>query len=343
MELNIMSRKLATVQKIESIIPHDNADSLEIAKIRGWTVVVKKGEFKAKDLCIFIEIDSFLPIIPQFNFLIIGTSPKKMIFEGKEIEGIRLKTKKLRGQLSQGLALPLNTFSQIPPEIEFDGSELLNIIKYEPPIPACLSGEVVGNFPGSIPKTDENRIQSLTKVITDFMGKTYSYSEKLDGSSATLFKQGELGVCSHNLQLKEKEGNTFWRIANQYNLKEKLPDGFAIQAELVGEGIQSNRLKLKGQDIYVFYVFDINKAEYLPTDEIVAFAKEFGLKTVPIIGTDFEFTSQTTSEKLVLMADGPSALNPNCIREGLVFRQNGNRQKISFKIISNEYLLKYGI
>lgn len=90
-------RKLAHVEKIASIQPIDGADRIEVATVLGWQVVVKKDEFKVGDLCIYIEIDSVLPEIEDFEFL----RDKKF----------RIKTQKLRGQISQGLILPLDALN----------------------------------------------------------------------------------------------------------------------------------------------------------------------------------------------------------------------------------------
>jgi RNA ligase (TIGR02306 family) len=337
-------RKLASIQRIEEIQPIEGADNIEKIRIQGWWCVSKKGEFKVHDPCIYFEIDSLLPNIAQFSFLSKGNTLKKSIIEnGKEVEGFRLKTIKLRGQLSQGLALPLSLFPEIiVREIGTDVSQEIKVYKYEPPIPVHLSGEVKGAFPGIIPKTDEERIQNCTELLEKYKGQRFYISSKIDGTSSTFYKNdGEFGACGHNIEFKENDKNIFWRLVNQYDLKNKFPDGFAIQAETAGEGIQSNRLKLKGVDLYVFYVFDIKKWQYLKLDDMRLFVKELGLKMVPIL--DDNFILNHTCDEILKMADVNSPLNPQCIQEGLVFRLYDSLEKISFKAISNEYLLKWGL
>lgn len=280
-------RKLATIERIEEILPIEGADNICLVKVRGWQCVALKTDFKQGDLCVYHEVDSFLPVIPRYEFMSKGSSPKKMIVDGEEKLGYRLKTARKLGQISQGLAQPLSIFPEITnPTIGHDVTELLDIKLYEAPIPACLSGEIRGVFPGFIPKTDEERIQNLIEELETYQGKPFYVSVKLDGSSMTCYKyKGDFGVCSRTLNLKETEKNSFWRVANQHNLKEKLPEGYAIQGECVGEGIQDNRIKLKGQDVYVFYVFDIEKHRYLELEEIEEFCLKIGLKTVPSIRT----------------------------------------------------------
>ena len=336
-------RTLASIQRVEEILPIEGADSIEKIRIQGWWCVSKKGEFKVQDPCLYFQIDSLLPNIPQFSFLLKGNSLKKSIIEdGKEVEGFRLKTIKLRGQISQGLALPLSSFPEIVvKEIGADVTQQIGVYKFDPPIPVHLSGERKGLLPGIIPKTDEERIQTCTELLEKYRGQRFYITSKIDGTSSTFYKDGELGVCGHNIEFKENDKTIFWRLAKQYDLQNKLPDGFAIQAETAGGGIQSNRIKLKGVDIYVFYVFDIKKWQYLKLDDMLLFVKELGLKTVPIL--DDNFILNHTCDEILKKADNPSPLNPLCLQEGIVFRLYDSLEKISFKAISNEYLLKWGL
>jgi len=338
-------RHLVTIQKIDEIQPIENADAIEKAKIKDWWVVVKKEQFKLGDLCIYFEIDSFLPIRPEFEFLLKGTSPKKLLVNGEIREGIRLKTIKLRGQISQGLVLPLQ--DNLPKEVGVDITELMGVVKYELPIPVHMSGEVKGDFPSFLPKTDEERIQNCGELLNLYKGLKCYVSSKLDGTSATFYKYNdEFGVCSRNLELKEG-GTIYWRIAQELELQQKLPDLFCIQGEIVGEGIQKNPLKISKQKFYIFNVYDIKKACYLNYVEFKKFVEEMGLETVPILNDCFELNHSV--EELLSIASAKSPLNPNELQEGIVIRplieQNaaiaGVLARLSFKVISNEYLLKH--
>lgn len=336
-------RKLASIRVIEEVAPIPNADNIEKVRIGGWWCVARKSEFKTGDKCIYFEIDSLLPPIEQFSFLE-NKGRKKSIIDDKEYIGYRLKTIRLRGQISQGLALPTSIFKQFDklpdPEVGTDLTDAIGVVKYEPPVPACISGEVIGVFPGFLHKTDEERIQNLN--VADFQGKHFYLTEKVDGTSASIYKMDNFfGVCGRTMNFKETEKNTFWKIANQYSLKEKLQEGFAIQGEVAGEGIGgsagNNPLKLTGQKLFVFYVYDINKAEYLTLENMELFCKELGLTTVPIIDRDFIINH--TMDELLNLANRKSIINPKVGLEGIVFRLRDNTQKISFKIISNSYLL----
>lgn len=337
-------RKLASIQRVEEILPIENAEAIQKARVLGWWVVIKRDQFKPGDLCIYIEVDSLLPPVPQFSFFEKGNKLKKSLVEnGTEIMGWRLKSIRLRGQISQGLIMPLSEFPNITAtEVGTDITEVLSIYKYDPPLPACLMGDAKGYFPGFIPKTDELRIQSFPDMLEKYRGKRLYLTTKIDGTSCTVYKHEDiLNVCGRTINFYEDERNAMWSIANRYNLKERLPDGYALQAECAGEGISDNRHQLKGQDLYIFYVFDINKFQYLMLDDMIHFVKDLGMKTVPILNDNFILNH--TVEELLKMADQPCPLNPKVPQEGIVFRLYDSTEKLSFKAISNEYLLKYGL
>jgi len=350
-------RKLVTVRKISDIRPIPDADAIECATVEGWNVVIKKGEFQPGNLCVYFEIDSFLPLSDErFGFL----AKNKIIWEGKE--GIRLRTVKLRGQVSQGLILPLSTF----PEIEkirteqdpsaadlrgIDFSSCINVEKWEAPIPANLAGEVEGPFPSFISKTDQERIQNTPEIITNVgadIDDLYEVTVKLDGSSMTVFHNaGKVGVCGRNWQYCETETNTLWRVARRDRLIEalaQLRQNFALQGEIIGEGIQGNPEKIKGQEFYLFDIFDIDTQAYLgrkARQAVITSLVQFGaaIKEVPYIGDVSLRPFQGEMSEVLAFAEGPS-LNPKTTREGVVFKRLDGRQ--SFKVISNQYLLKHG-
>jgi RNA ligase (TIGR02306 family) len=333
-----MERKLASIRKISDLNPIDGADKIELATIDGWKVVVAKDvNHKVGDLIVYCEVDSFLPIEPEFEFLR-KTSYKKMS-DGRE--GFRLKTIRLRGQISQGLILPLSVFGDFgwTAYEGIDVTEKLGIVKYEPPIPAQLSGMVKGNFPSFLKKTDEERVQNLSKEFESYRNEQFYVTEKLDGSSVTYYVKDEVfGVCSRNLDLLEDENNSMWKFASETGLRDrmvKLGKNIAIQGEIIGEGIQGNPYQRIGQTVKIFNGFDIDKYDYLSLEELLELVKILEVKTVPIL--DLEFTLPETIDELLLMAEGKSVLNLKAEREGLVIRSHD--RKISFKSISNKFLL----
>jgi len=338
-----MERKLASIRKVTDIQEIVGADAIEVAVVGGWKVVTKKGEYKPGDLCVYCEIDSFLPIKEEFEFLR-KSSYKKM----GDQEGFRLKTIKLRGQVSQGLILPVSvvpitqfaTASELPEGL--DVTEMLGIVKYEPPIPAELAGKVKGPFPSFLHKTDEERVQNISVEYSAMCYRSdhkFYVTEKLDGSSATFYlRNGEFGVCSRNLELLETEGNTFWKVAREMNIEEKLSSlgkNVCLQGELIGEGIQGNPYKIKGQTVKFFNAFDIDNGVRYTMPKFVEIMENCGFDYVPFL--DMDFMLPNSVEGMLKYAEGSSVLNRNTEREGVVIRSYDT--KISFKAISNKFLL----
>jgi len=336
-------RKLASIQSIKTLEAIEGADAIEKATVLGWQLVVKKGEFQVGDLCVYCEIDSLMPDRSEFEFL----RPR----------GMRIKTIRLRGQVSQGICLPLSILpAGISLEENTDCTEVLGITKYETAIPACLRGVVKGKFPTFIPKTDETRVQVLQKLLSKYKGEKCYISEKLDGSSATFYlNNNEFGVCSRNLELLEDAANSFWKVARQMDIESKLRaqnGNFAIQGELIGEGIQGNKLRLKGQTVLFFNAFDIDRFEYLPLDSFAELCQKLQLPMVPILAKDYELNDDI--ETIVNLATVRSALRPDTWAEGIVIRplaekidmllsnENFNNGRVTFKAINPEFLLKYG-
>ena len=350
-------RKMATIRKIDSLRPIVGADAIECAIVGGWTCVVKKGEYTAGDLAVYCEIDSFIPstIAP---FL---TKPGQYAKTFEGVEGERLRTVKLRGQLSQGLLLPLEYNPSNTDEfayfgtngtVEFqfnegtDVSELLGITKYEAPIPAALAGEVKGMFPSQIPKTDQERIQNLSVELEEWksQGLTWEVTEKLDGSSMTVYMiDGVAGVCSRNLDLKRNPDNSLWRAAIKHQLEEKLAGygNIAIQGELVGNGIQGNIYKMRDQDFYVYDVYDIDAGRYFTPADRKTFVQALDLLHCPVFKSDWMLTTESVAD-LLHRAEGKSVMGDinGPEQEGLVYKCN--EKQLSFKAISNKFLMKHG-
>lgn len=339
-------RKMATIRKIDAIGPIEGADAIEVATVGGWKVVIKKGEFAVGDLAVYCEIDSWIPteIAP---FLSKGKEPRE--FEG--VKGERLRTVKLRGQLSQGLLLPYNILPFDSQGVMVEGndvSELMNIQKWEMAVPAQLAGQVRGNFPSVIPKTDQERCQNLVKEIDSAIvaGMAFEVTEKLEGSSMTCYLiDGEFGVCSRNLDLKRDENNTFWSTAIAEDIEAKMRevgDNFAIQGELIGPGVQGNIYKLTKPEFRVFDIYDIVAGDYVTAAERQGQIQMMGLKHVPVLAAKaklYDTLGVKDVEDLLKFADGKSVMGDitGPWREGVVFKEvNGG---MTFKAISNVYLL----
>ena len=364
-------RKLVTIRKITNIVPIENCDNIALAIVDGWTVIIKKSEFSIGDSCVFFEIDSFLPLEPRYEFL-----KKTTKFDGKE--GYRIKTMKMKGVLSQGLALPLSMFPEVSTNDD-DVTNRLNVIKFdlEQFYGANTAGpreRKYGSFPTFIPKTDQPRIQNMTHMFLTHKATTFEETLKLDGSSMTCYKipnkptlfqrvlsffgkqlpTHKFGVCSRNVDLKPSDNKVqvfdnfgkksvyaqsdFWTTAIKMDIENKLPIGYAIQGELIGPSIQANHEKVSSLDYFVFDVYDINKKQYLTPEARREFCKQYNIQHVPVTN-ESATPLQMTLEELLAHVDTES-MNPGTVSEGRVYKSN-SYPTMSFKVINNKYLLKH--
>lgn len=361
-------RKLASIQKIIDIQPIEGSDFLDVATVLGWhCVIAKKDNFKVGDLVVYFEVDSLLPMLPEFEFLSKGSSPKKMLIDNKEVTGHRIKTIRLRGQISQGLVMPLSIlpkpisilFPEIPAIAErydyakvegYDVTEILGVYKYEPPLAGELKGKARGTFPGFIPKTDETRLQSVPFILDRYKDTPFYVAEKIDGTSATFFvKNGEFHACGRTIDWLDDGVNSFWQVAKELDLEKKMrdrgiDDRVALQGELVGPKIQKNTLNFAKPTVLFFNAYDFQNSKYYNFGDFLILMKELGLQTVPIISDSFKLLP--TVDEMVTYATRKSLINPNSWAEGIVIRPGMERidadlGRLSFKVINPEYLLKH--
>ena len=344
------NRKLASIQYIHDITPIEGADRIELAHVLGWQCVVKKGEFKTGDRGIYFEIDSFLPVKEQFEFL------RPTCFKNTDImgKGFRLRTQRFRGQISQGLLLPMNIFPEIDPAspIGTDVTETLGVRKWEIEERATTGGTVIGTLPSDVPHTDETRIQAMPELLEAFRGKPYYISTKMDGSSHSIsIDEDGFHVTGHNYEYRDDDSSAFYRLVKSRNYRTAMERYMAenslqtltIQGEFCAPGIQQNRLKLTKPEWYVFTVrIDGRRVGLEKMKEV---AEAIGALTVPIEETGTDLPSiYPTVEALLARAEGQY---PNGgPKEGIVIRTIEPEfctlisGPLSMKIVSNKYLLK---
>jgi len=310
---------------------------IEVAHVGGWKCVVKKGEFKPNDLGVYYEIDSFLPVDdPQFEFLAKSSTRTHR----DSTKGYKIRTVCLRGQVSQGLFMPIPNSIRDAREGD-DVTSRLNVRLFEAPIPVCLEGSMKGNFPsGLFPHTDVERIQNLSNELPELKKLKWEVTEKIEGASESVYmRDGEFGVCSSNTEYLDTPDNMLWIIAKQLRLREKLEKStrnIAVQGEIHGSKIQGNIYK-KDISFACYSVVDIDTYKYLTPPERRAFCRDLDIPHVPVIEEELDISRFETVEDIVEFADGMSLLNPSVRREGLVFKAtDGSRM---FKAVSNKYLL----
>lgn len=349
-------RKLATIEQIASLSPIEGADKIELAKVRGWNVVVQKGLYEVDDRVIYFEIDTMLPEEDE-RFASFMERGVRTDADGRR--GHVVKTIRLRGQYSQGLVMPLQEFSSVL-STTLLGEDVTNDVgvwKWEPPIPANLAGEVRGGFPGWARKTDAERIQNFEEYLPLNPDEFYA-TEKIDGSSVTFTLNGEdFHVCSRNLDLKPTKGNTFWEMAEKYEIEKTLrymreqwmlagstPSIITLQGEIYGEGINGNRLGIKGHH---FAAFNLecdgwSFIELRPwTDEYEHLSSWDSFPVVPLLAIP---APQSVSEALEAVDGMKSTIASDRLAEGVVWRRKDGADIVPgvrcVKAISNKYLLK---
>ena len=365
-------RELVSVRKVLDVNPIPNADAIEVITVDGWEVVSKKGEFSPGDECVYFEIDSFLPAEDtRFDFLKKGSVKKDP--SGKE--RIRLKTIRLRKQISQGLALPVSDFQSDIDHSEQTGiplDEVLDVIKYERPEPQVANA--AGNLPHYIQKTDEQRIQNVYHKLRrkhQYRNAYFVPTMKLDGSSCTVIflgpdmkeewqegenvmhtQNGQILVCSRNMQLKFDPNSHFWKAILNGRIDEKLEmiykvsgESVVIQGEVMGPGIQGNKDKFTDYQFFGFNIWSPKDQWYITYNDASYIMDLYNIQRVPSVEIDGMNTYNILSDDYTLqdilkMAEGPS-INAKQ-REGIVFKSVDVHPPISFKAISNKFLLAGG-
>lgn len=353
-------RNLATIQRVDSVEPIEGADAIEHLRVLGWHLVAKKDEFKVGDECVYVEIDSLLPERPEFEFM----RPR----------GFKVKTIKLRGQVSQGIAFPMGILPMGKYCIGDDVTEVLGITKIEDPtpVPSVPKGysralwpawmpkwfviamkrfswfrntfmiRRYNVWPSFIPKTEALRVQNAGRLLQEHKGKRAYVTEKLDGTSFTCYAKGDhFGVCSRNMELVNGVDCKYWNAARRYGLERLLKhfgQNIALQGELIGEGIQGNKYKIKGQELRLFSVYDIDRRTYLPFDLTVSILKKMSLPIVPVLSDTY--TIDTDIDAMVEYSISNSVLAKGVKREGVVIRLVDDTN-IILKAINPEFLLKY--
>lgn len=337
-----MVRNLVSIKTIDAINPIPDADAIEAAALGGWTVVVKKNEFRVGESVLYFEIDSFLPsTVKDFEFLLTrGTKTAVSPYTNDEVVGHVLRTARLRGVISQGLVLPLNWGIDDETRQETVDSimEDLGVFKWEPPVPA--GGGAIAPFPSEARKTDSERVQNLNPDFFQMLNRDdWVATEKIDGTSATFVKTegGEFFMCSRNWVLDPTQKHAHAAIAAKYNFDSQMPLGSIIQGEIFGEGIQGNPLKIQGIQFRVFSTQGIEAST------------ELGRQIEEIRVPTLDWTLPPTIVEAVDQANKMvSSINPKVQAEGVIWWDKSGTDhpeleyRPNFKAINNQFLLKNG-
>ena len=358
-----MSSLIVEVCKVLEVSPHPNADKLDIITVKGWNCIVGRNQFKVGDVGVFIPPDCVLPsdMIEEYNLSYLKKNG-------------RTGSVKLRGYVSQGIFLPVD----FPVTLGEDLSSYFGITKYEQPEPqynlnsggAQVSKKKINPYFDKY--TDIENIKNFPGVFVD--GDFVVITEKLHGTNARFgnlpivvnvtatifeklsawFRKAILGQShefvwgSHNVQKgvsvnkQNYYGDDVWgRIANQYSLKEKLPEGYIFYGEIVGQGIQDLAYGLSQPKLFIFDIKNVETGKYLDWDLVEEWCYHLGLPIVPTL-----YVGAFESRDLKLFTEGMSTIYyPGHLREGCVIKsyEETNERRIGRKIlksISTEYLTR---
>ena len=335
-----MNKNLAQIVRILDLIPIPNADNIELAKVLGWQCVVKKNQFKINDLVIYFAIDSILPENQYTSFL----------------KGERLKTKRIKGELSQGLITPLFSFlneennQKLQNVIEGDDvTDLLKVHKYIPTEELIQYDDKNNNnnekFPTFlVPKTDSERIQNISLILPFLIGKNVIITEKEDGCSCTMISDfcitKKMYLCGRNYVWKEKNNNTehYFEMEKKYQILSKLQKiyenqnlSLAIQAEIIGPRINKNHMKKVRNEIRLFDIWNIEQHRYLNYDEYLKINQELNLPIAPLIYRGI-FTEEMASVNYLLNMANSLEYEKNIPAEGFVLKVESDINNIKEEI-----------
>jgi RNA ligase (TIGR02306 family) len=329
---------LAEVVRVENVKDIDGADRIQRYLVKGWQCVAQKDAFKAGDLVIYVRIGAVLdPANPDWAFL----------------EGKPLKTKKLRGALSQGLIGPLSWLGSDDQQWT-EGRDVTALMRVRKFVETEESTAIAGGSkprPSWIPKTDAERVQNITRAEwRDLLGQTAYPTRKDDGTSATYYWKSDtgFGICSRNYEVDPAEAKGvehYLAMADKYQLRsglKALGRDIAIQGEIVGPGVNGNRLLQKELEYHVFDIFDVAEQHYLVPTEVIELTARLGVPRVPSFAATVLDETRTNAQFWLTESERVEYA-PHVPAEGLVFRViQGNRQQ-RFKAVSNSFLLKHGL
>lgn len=324
-----MHRQLATIQLIKDIQPIPGKDRIVQATLEGvaWTLVTQKdNNFKPGDKVVLFEIDSILPDKEWASFLGVNK---------------RIRSKRFGPILAQGLILPILDIPEVDPSWS-EGSDLtafLGVVEYERPSQGKMD-DYAGSFPSHIvSKTEEVLIQSKPKLLEDLRGKPYYMTQKLDGSSTTYLWEDKFVACSRERSVNDR--SIFYQIGIELGFDRILKDHpwLVLQGELVGPGIQKNKMGLANKTVLIFNMFDRSTKVRLSWNGMEGVAYDLGITLVPLLEKELSFNYDIPQ----LVEKSKTVYHEKQPAEGIVVRpvdpiwSDSIESYLSFKVINPDY------
>lgn len=372
-------RPMSYMVKIDAISPIDGADRIVAARVGGWTVVVGKDDFKAGDLAVFFEIDTFLPEDDPRYEGFVKHGVKEMIVNNVPVRGHVLRTAHLRGVYSQGLLMrPQDVLPNNIPEYCYEKlyerkvnlTSLCGVREYDPILPVNSNMTFLREYDLAVaPRTDAERIENVNEDVFELIKKTdYFVSVKVDGTSITAVndpREQGVRVFGHNYEIATDSGfgKQVYEQAEEQGIVKWLEEhpGITLQMEVCGPKINGNRLGLKSMRLYIFSMWDTVECKYLnPYDVLPAYCVKVGSSDLvqsvaPMMPLRFLLSDYPTTLDLIDYVDGLRGHVTDRLDEGIVVHifgkgkcTNEEMRKIEgvlgeqfqMKVLSRKYLLR---
>ncbi len=339
-----MSKFGVTVEYLEKIEPHENADRLEMATLSGrdYSFVVGKGQFQAGDVVIYFPIDSLLPmsIVDKLGLtgkLAHGNIPE----DGSERLRNRVKTAKLRGNMSQGIVSGLTDLADIFPDLDFESlqvgddlTECFGVIKYEPPILPMRHGSLA-RLPELVSVYDIESAQNYADIMNEYLMDAPVYiTEKVEGSNwwATIDVEGDIRVGQRNYEIIDivDYQHDWYKVLKTQSLEEKLKQLWnalvdsddtvklvTLRGEMTGPGIQGNYYKLKDYKVWAFDI-EVN-GKPIDAGQFLELTLQLNIEVVPLLAVNMTLKEWLDNHTIKEAADGQSTIH-TVKREGIVIK-----------------------
>jgi RNA ligase (TIGR02306 family) len=350
-----MSTFGVTIERIAKIWPHPNADRLEMAQLASMTFqfVIPKAQYQVGDLVAYFPVDSLLPPPVIEKLGLVGK------LSGREKN--RVKTVRLREQISQGVvAMPQSLLENISELHEGqDITALVGVTKYEPPVIPSQAGNLV-RLPQMVSVYDIEGAERIADLIVAYlMDQPVLITEKLEGShfAASLLGDGSVAISQRQYRIEpvaEKE-HDWHKAARISGIADALPgikttleellnhpiDVLTVRGEVLGPGVQKNIYKLPNHQVYAFDI-EVNGAA-VNADLYLAMVAQFNLPHAPVLAVGVTLRDWLDGETLAEASNGPSVLNAETLREGVVIHpmiemRDGKIGRVIVKQRSPEYL-----
>ncbi len=340
-----MSTFAVELRNIAEIIPHTNADRLALAKVEGldYQFVILKEVYQVGEPVIYFPIDSLLPapLIEKLGLVGRLSGPQKN----------RVKTVRLRGEISQGLVCKVSDIQEWLPAgaelLQLNLTEVLGVTKYEPEPITCLDGKLIP-LPHGVSAYDIEGCDRFMEVVKDILEVPVWISEKLEGThfSVTVQKDGHIFVNQRNYSIIEVEGkeHDFWRVARKQGLIDLAKNmlrslnvtQLTLRGELLGPKIQNNLYRLKDHQVFIFDI--LMNMNYVEVTRLFSLAEQFGFtnRLVPTIAYNVILQDWLNGQTLKNASNGDSLI-AKTIREGIVIKP---MQEMTSTVLGGRLVLK---